>query len=352
MNEIVDVICGDAKKNCAIKLDGVYCDGYHEHGQIGVFSHFHDDHVKSLHQCVLKYDTLIAHHITCEGIDALLPGFKYRQQWVPQGYDTAYDFGAGKIRLLKANHIPGSSQVHVESSNGDTMLYSGDFSYPDIQIRQADYLVIDSTHGDPWHDGKTDRRTVKNRMFEHVEEQLKSHRHIVIMVSSGTLQEIVRHFEIGYGKKMRDDIAFAMDKKQGAVLHNIYADEKKEFREIVEYNSHEFWDMLRTDKRCIIFTTQLDVEILDSELDEMHKIIVDTYRFSKENDTPIIPFDGGCRFNLAAHTSINGIYEYVESVKPKYVVTDNSRSRYAKQLAKLLEQRIPRIKTEYRPSYD
>ena len=343
---IIDVVCcGDNTRNCAVKLDGISCDGYKEGMSIGVFSHFHDDHIRSIPSCISSYNVLIIHPITFEGINALQPGMRYREQWVPQDYDTAYRFEGGMIRLLKANHIPGSSQVYVES-DGKTMLYSGDFSYPDVQIRQADYLVIDSSHGDPWHDGKTDRNSVKNRMFEYVEEYLESHYQLVIQAPSGTLQEIVRHFEIRYGKKMRDDVAFVMEKKQKTVLHNIYRNERDEFRDVVEYESSDYLDMMNSNRKCVIFSTSL--EILDEQLRAFHKIIVDRFRFTKPN-APIIPFEGGCRFNLAAHTSIDGIYQYVEDVNPKYVVTDNSRSSYAKQLARLIEQRFPRIKTEYRP---
>ena len=344
---IIDVVCnGNSGKNCTVKLDGISCDGYKEGTSIGAFSHFHHDHIKSISICISSYDRLIIHPITFEGINALYPGMRYREQWVPQDYDTAYNFEAGVIRLLKANHIPGS--LHVES-DGKTMLYSGDFSYPDVQIRGADYLVIDSTHGDPWYDGKTDRNSVKNRMFEYVKEHLESHQQIVIQVHSGTLQEIVRYFEIRYSKRLGEEISFVMEKKQKAVLQSIYKDEKSEFRDIIEYDSNEYWNLINSNKKCVIFSTS--VKILDEQLRQFHRIIVDRWEFTKET-APIIPFTGGCRFNLAAHASIEGIYRYIESVNPKHVVTDYSRSRYAKQLAKMIEQKFPNIKTEYRPPYD
>ena len=346
---VTDVICAnDTRTNCPIALDGISCDGYKKDTLYGVYSHFHQDHMGSVSDCIANYDVLIAHPITFEGINALKPGMKYREQWVTQDYDTAYKFPDGFIRLLKANHIPGSSQVYVESA-GKTMVYSGDFSYPDVQIREADYLVIDSSHGDPWHDGRTDRRSVKNRMFEHVEERLELHDQAVIQVSSGTLQEIVRHFEIGYGRRMREDIAFVMEEKQRAVLHKIYREESDRFRDVIEYDSPEYYDLLRNDgKKCVIFATSL--EILDEQLRNFYRIMVDRFKFTGES-IPVIPFEGGCRFNLAAHASIQGIYQYVEAVNPKHVVTDYSRSGYAKQLAKLIGQKFPNIKAEHRPPH-
>lgn len=342
---IIDVKCsGGTKSNCVVKLGAVFCDGYWEQQRIGAFSHFHADHIRSIENCIAEYDHMITHPITFHGLCALKPGLRFREQWVPQDYDTAFKFLGGSVRLLKANHIPGSSQIHVEYDD-QTLLYSGDFSYPDVQTRHADYLVIDATHGDPWHDGKTDRRSVKNRMFEHVKDMLETKSRIVVRTSAGTLQELIRHFEIGCGNRLADDVVFAMDHRQEKILHNIYQEESSEFRPIVQYGTPDFGGVVRANKKCIIFSTHA---ILNDDLSKLHRIAVDAYRFEK-GVSPIIPFDGGCRFNLAAHASIDDIYKYIEAVNPKYVVTDASRSTYARQLAKLIEQKFPRINAESRP---
>lgn len=342
----VDVQCNDgATKNCAIKLGSVYCDGHVEKQSIGVFSHFHEDHIRAVSDCIGTYDVLLAHPITFEGIEALKPGMRYRQQWITHDYDSAYKFAGGTIRLLKANHIPGSSQIHVESGS-ESMLYSGDFNYPDIQIREADHLVLDSTHGDPWMDGKTDRKSVKNRMTEYVQDMLGLGKQVVVQAPSGTLQEIVRHFEVGYERRLTDDVVFVMDKKQERVLNKIYSQEVREFRDIVEYGTPEFGALVDGGKPCVVFVTGL---VLDEELSNWHKVMVDRFRWFKKDEPPIIEIEGGRRFNLAAHASIDGIFEYIREVKPKHVVTDNSRSGYAKQLAKMIEQAFPNIRTEFRP---
>lgn len=342
---LIDVKCNKkAKTNCAVKLGAVFCDGYWEQQRIGAFSHFHSDHIRAIEDCIAEYDHMITHPITFQGLCALRPGLRLREQWVPQDYDTAFRFSGGSVRLLKANHIPGSSQIHVEYG-GHTLLYSGDFSYPDVQTRHADYLVIDATHGDPWYDGKTDRQSVKNRMFEYINDTLETNRHIVVRTSTGTLQELIRHFETCCGRRFADDIAFAMDRKQEQVLRGIYREESSEFRPIVSYDTPEFGGLLRANKKCVIFSTHT---ILDDEFRNFYRIEVDAYRFEK-GVSSIIPFEGGCRFNLAAHASIDHIYQYIEEIDPKHIVTDGSRSTYARQLAKLIEQKFPRIKAESRP---
>ena len=93
-----------------------------------------------------------------------------------------------------------------------------------------------------------------------------------------------------------------------------------------------------------------DVNFNDSYIiiQNHYKIIVDRYRYTKENAT-ILPFDGGCKYNLASHASIEDIYKYVADVNPKMVITDYSRSGYAKILSKLISQKFPKIKTHFRP---
>ena len=324
----------------------MFCDGYNKYGLIGAFSHFHEDHIGSVIDCIGAYDILITHPITFQGIVALKPGIKHRVQWIPQDFGTKYFTETGHIELLKANHIPGSSQIYVESGD-KSLLYSGDFNFPDVQVKQSDYLVLDANHGDPWHDGNTDRRSVKNRMFEDLQERTKSGKPMVIQTNSGTMQELIHHFEIEYGTKLDDDISFVMDKKQEDVLKNIYADEKKEFRPAIHYDSDEYWRLIRTNQKCIIFMTK---SILDEELQSFYKIIIDKFRFSKGQPT-IMPFEVGCRYNLSSHASIQDIYSYIESVNPRYVVTDNSRSNYAPKLAKMIEQKFSNIKAIHRPPH-
>lgn len=345
--EPVDIICNQSPvKNCAVRLGRVFCDGYNSNGLIGVFSHFHQDHTHAISDCIGKYDTIITHPITFEAITAMDSGYRYREQWVTQDYGTKYASHVGDIRLLKANHIPGSAQVHVES-NGVTMLYSGDFNYPEIQIREADYLVLDSTHGDPIYDGKTDRKSVKNRMFEDIKEKMYSNKPVIVKAHSGTLQEIIKHFEISYdGSKLSHDIPFVTTKQQKDILLKIYKNEKHEFRDLIEYEQHEFWRLVRNNKRCIIFLPYNT--IIDSSLKNYFKVYVDRYRFASKEPS-IIEMNGGKRYNLAAHASIENIILYIDEIKAKTIVTDLSRSGYASRLAKVIQQCYPEKTCYSRP---
>lgn len=340
----INVICTqNRKKYCTIMLDSLTCDGYHDGIRIGAFSHFHDDHIGAVTDCIREYDVLLTHNVTLDAIAAINPGIENRTEWIPQQYGTVYKADEAKIQLLKANHIPGSAQIHVETDQ-KSMLYSGDFSYPDVQIRNADYLVLDATHGDPNYDAKSDRKFVMNRLFDDVREKTLGDKPTVIRTSGGTLQEIVRQFEM-QEEKISDDVSFIMSTKQKSILHNIYRQEIEIFRNIVDYESEEYWRLLRGAKPFVVFSTSL---VLDSDLKKFHQIIIDRYKFTDESGS-IIPIQGGCRYNLATHAPIHDIYKYVEQVDPRHVITDYSRSKFAPQLAKMIRRKFPNITTSHRP---
>ena len=345
----VDVCCGgNSKHKCAIKLDEVYCDGYLKGKKIGAISHFHSDHISAIEDCLRKYDAIVIHPTTLRAIGALDSGWPHCEQWTALEYDTLdtkgslYRTYSSEVRLLKANHIPGSSQVHV-ITNGISLLYSGDFSYPFAPIREADYLVLDATHGDPSVDGKTDRKSVLNRMFEDVKEKIDKGKSVMITTDSGTLQEIIKHFEMYEGDepKLSHDIPFVARKNQIKILNEIYKEEKNEFREIMDFDDREFWKIHRRNKPCVVFLVD---RIIPEELENYYRIITGRYQFRQE-DPPIIHHKTNTsHYNLASHASLEGVLKYVEDVNPKVVITDASRSEQAKSLAKIIELKFDKVR--------
>jgi putative mRNA 3-end processing factor len=363
-NSRFGVVGSSMNKNCPIQLDQIYCDGFKEDNSngIGVFSHFHSDHIGDVEACLRKYDTLITHPITLAAIDALNPGFKLYASWTSQDYGQGFPSPVGKIRLLKANHIPGSCQVHLET-NDSTFLYSGDFKFPEMTIQQADYLVLDASHGDPNYDGHTDRLSVKNRMLDDVHEKMDLGKPVVIISHSGTMQELIYHFEINDTQKpLNHDIPFVARKEQIQILNRIYENEKDEFRNIIEYDSSDYWELIRNNRRCVIFLSNVPkrndendsfLDSIDEDIQNYYKIIVDRFKFEK-NKPAIQPFEGnyvgmGCRYNLASHSSVAEILDYVDAVSPKEIITDASRSNFAPLLAKLISLKFPKIKVHAEP---
>lgn len=63
-----------------------------------------------------------------------------------------------KFTLHRAGHILGACFIHIEDSNGTSVLFSGDIGRmhnpiikPPAKIQNADYLVVESTYGDRLH---------------------------------------------------------------------------------------------------------------------------------------------------------------------------------------------------------
>ena len=342
----IDVCCrSNSSKQCPIKLHEIYCDGYFEEKKIGAISHFHADHIGTISDCLRHYDIMITHPTTLRAIGGIDSGLPRLEQWVAMDYDTKFKTNSSDIRLLKANHIPGSAQIHVVT-NGQALLYSGDFNYPFAPTREADYLVLDATHGDPSVDGKTDRKSVLSRMFEDVKEKVDSKKSVVINTDTGTLQEIIRHFEIGYDgnePKLSHDIPFVAKKNQIKILKEIYKEEKEEFREILEFGEREFWTKIHgKNKPCVIFLVD---RIIDEDLSNHYKIITGRYQF-RQDKPPIIYHEdtNSAHYNLASHASIDNVLKYVEDVKAKVVITDGSRSEQAKHLARQIELKFDHIR--------
>jgi len=341
---LVDVCCRmNTSKPCAIKLGEVFCDGYLEEQKIGAISHFHADHIGYVEDCLRHFDIIITHPTTLRALGGMDSGWPHCEQWVTQNYGEKFPTNSSIIRLLKANHIPGSAQIHVET-NGESLLYSGDFNYPYCQIREADYLVLDATHGDPSVDGITDRKSVLSRMYEDVKEKVDAGKTVVIYTDAGTLQEIIRHFEIVYDgdeSKLSHDIPFVAKKEQIKILNEIYKEEKDEFRPIIKYDSHEFWKILRDNKPCVIFLVD---RIMIEDLANFYRIFTGRYQYRQELP-PIIHHDdtNSCHYNLASHASIDNVLKYVEDVKAKVVVIDGSRSDQAKSLARQIQLKYDHV---------
>lgn len=80
----------------------------------------------------------------------------------PIEYEKSIDLGDGVTAVISPNgHILGSGFVHIKN-NTTSILFSGDIGRPNdilmkapVRIKQADYLVLESTYGNRLHD-KTD----------------------------------------------------------------------------------------------------------------------------------------------------------------------------------------------------
>lgn len=121
------------------------------------------------------------------------------------GYRKPVEIGDLKIKLLDAGHIPGSSQVIIESSE-KRILYTSDFNTVETQLLRGadqsygkiDALIVESTYADEDH---MDRREVEKSFMGRVTEAVERGGTVLIPAFSvGRSQEILcvlvaHHFE-------------------------------------------------------------------------------------------------------------------------------------------------------------
>lgn len=112
-----------------------------------VVSHAHGDHVA-------RHQSFLATAPTIDCIRVRL-GDAAAQRGVALAYGEVYQHGSLRIQLYPAGHVLGSAMVRVETPNGESLLYTGDFktrpglAAEPIEIPQADTLIMESTFGRP-----------------------------------------------------------------------------------------------------------------------------------------------------------------------------------------------------------
>lgn len=118
----------------------------------------------------------------------------------PVGYEQDIDLGDGvTARLAPSGHILGSAFVRIQNSK-TSILFSGDIGRPhDIlmkapaHIKQADYLVLESTYGNRLHD-KTDP---KIKLAEIINQTVNRKGVVVIPVFAvGRAQELLYYIHL------------------------------------------------------------------------------------------------------------------------------------------------------------
>ncbi len=128
----------------------VCVDGHVDGCVYRVVTHVHHDHIVRLDRSAVESRYVLATHITHELLEELGLYVPKRKR-IALGYGDRMCVDDVCIKLDYAHHIPGSSQVVIESRSG-TYAYSGDFKSVGDKTKPptgVDILVVDATYGDP-----------------------------------------------------------------------------------------------------------------------------------------------------------------------------------------------------------
>jgi len=341
--DYVDIVCNEFDvENCGIKIgNSIICDGYKKNSNVAVFSHYHSDHIKYFQKTLTACDCVLASRITYDALVAIYGDYvSYRQNFQPIDFNSTFTTETGeKITLYPSNHIPGSAQIFVETSNGTRILYSGDFNYPNINVPKCDILVLDSTHGDKQWDFVYDRKSVLNRIYQCVENEIMNQKQpITIKASRGVLQLIMEHLENNPEGRIPGIVKFLADHKDVNLTSALNPYLSTPIRPILYYKDKEALKLRNLSEPYVFFRVHGSAPIPQEE--SMKVIQVEAYAGFK-NKGPLFEDENGLlRANLSTHASYSNIIEYIKTAQPRVVLTDNSRGSYGNILAQNISQEL------------
>ena len=339
----------------------IVADGYVKGKSNGIFTHFHSDHMKIKDiESATSYDKILLHKFTYKVATALKPTLQQRMNIKPMEYGQQHTTKFGEvITLYDADHVLGSSQIHVSVDNVK-ILYSGDFVFPSADTPKCDILVLDASHGLPQFNTPTEKDSVLRTTLKEIKTHLET-QSIVISASRGSLQELMNYLDEGNDEDdISGEIPFLAKKDNITIKNALYGAESKVDRQFMDYDTPEAYKIRKYGEQCIIFTTEQ--RILEPEEQTMYWYYVDRYNFS--NDANISEHTGGHvfettgewkkddngneihknigRINLSSHTTYDGLIDYVHKNEPQIILVDSSRGKHSVELASDLTKKFTR----------
>ena len=179
-----------ADTGAVILGEGVVADGHLPGALVRIITHAHHDHLVGLRDSIRETPLIAATPLTLEMVEIL--GYRVpRNRSLPVNPGGVFAANGMRVRLLPANHIPGSVQVLVEHEDGFRAGYTGDFKQPGTPVmRDLDILFIEATYGDPRH-----RRPWSSEIeyiLSDLVRDLLVHGPVYIYAYHGKLQEAMR----------------------------------------------------------------------------------------------------------------------------------------------------------------
>ena len=240
-------------------------------------------------------------------------------------YNQPVQIGDETLTFLPSDHILGSCQVKVQDAGGKTLVYTGDFRLPNTPILEADELVMEATYGNP-----KNRRAFEEKVEDELEKLVRQALGcgpVFIFGYHGKLQEvlsILRQRGVTVPALMpRKVYQFSkVCEKFGMRLGEFLMAESKEGMEIER--SGEFIGVYSMGSRRFAGRNAIRIYLSGWEFEKPIRQISTTEYLAAFSD----------------HTDFDGLMQYVEQSRPKYVITDNFRVGDAPSLAREIRKRF------------
>ncbi len=295
----------------------ILCDGFQisdefeDHG-LCFFSHIHDDHTQGFESALGKCDFVCVSNISKELFIALKGDWlKKRKNFIALDYGTSFNYKDDKITLFETEHILGSSQILVEDSSGTRIVYSGDFNMPDTKSIECDLLILDSVHGSPTYNTKSNFDQKIKDLGMLVKNELKQGKWVIVRSYRGKLQKLMHHLR----KKIEKPVPFVASNTD-CRLADVYGHYNLGTKDLMNLEDEEFQEISRSQDVPYILFTESGGPLLAREGTEIMSIRVGS---SHEATT-----DFWKHIDLSDHATFKEILDYVKGCNPKVVITDNS----------------------------
>ena len=307
--------------------NSIVCDGYISGKTTAIFTHFHDDHAWNFKNALRNCHHILVTEPTYLALKALQK-FPDRPSIERLPYNRPFTTTTGEtIELINANHVPGSCQVFVKiNDTGEKILYSGDFSFPDISVPKADVLVLDGTHGTSLYDFDTDKHSVLRQIFGEVCRHLENDQPVEILANRGTMQDIMAQLEQTVDNEfIAEDIPFLADQKDVDLTNAIkYTYDDVEFRKLEVTTNSRLNELHHVEKNPYVKFSRPNLGTIHS--DRVKIIQADVNPNFKTQGALWTDKNGKIYACLATHTNYKNILKYIDLVEPKKVIVDGTRA--------------------------
>ncbi len=305
----------EIKPNGSILL-GKYCvcDGFDWDRSLRIISHVHGDHLSRFERSLGFCDQIL---LTPESRDLLIAmkgdWLRFRKNLTPLPVHQEFDYRDEDITLYPSKHILGSAQILVEHTEGDRLVYTGDFLMPGTEPVNADVLVVDATYGDP-KNVRLYKRDLAIKQLISLAKRLLINSSVRIIGSKGKLQEVMNLlFEGGVEEPfLLPSEVFRMTQvyeKYGKKMGNCICLEEEEAKEL-----------LARQQPYVAFHT------MGSKIESFPKIKVSGFVTDWENPNPTFEISKGYwMIPISDHADFKRSLDYIKESKPKLVITDNHR---------------------------
>ncbi len=322
--------------------DQIACDGFHRDCLARIQTHVHDDHMDSFETSKGFQDVYMSEPTWQLLVVQFNADLDVRENLHVLRPDVTHTIGDAEVMVVPSGHMLGAIQVAVGVPNGMRLGYSGDFYWPLDEVIEVDALVVDSTYGNPESRREYSQGEAEEVLLELVTSKLKTGS-VNIKAARGTLER-------------------ALDVLSGNLTCPMLGSPRL-CREVEVYRafSHSIDPILSTGspegdaalagERHIKFYgkgDRLPVEFHDS-------VTITLSAYMVQGDNPLLEYsERAFRVALSDHADFEGTLEYVRETGAEYVVTDNTRSGHAMELALEITARlgIPARPSQSEVSYE